>query len=177
MAKSKNARARKSKPLGGDAIVVMLIVAVLLGWIAGFLVGNNTANSTSVYVEENVPEASGEPVITLLSVQEDVVGGYNIYIETENFTFTPNEASESHVDNQGHAHIYVDGKKVGRVYGPWYHLPALEEGEHVIKVELNGNDHATLVVDGKEVSATVTVDSPKSDDHTHSAEEAEPHAH
>lgn len=66
---------------------------------------------------------------------------FNLEIKTENFEFTPENISENHVKNEGHAHVYVDDVMISRSYGNWYHLPRLEKGNHTIKVTLNTNNH------------------------------------
>ena len=54
------------------------------------------------------------------------------------------------IEGEGHAHLYLDGAKVARVYGEWYHLPKLE-GEHKLRVTLNTNDHQDYTVAGEVV--------------------------
>lgn len=162
-----------------NSLIVMVIVGVLVGWLVGFAVGNSVATSDSGSdSEQEIEEVnySGDAEVNV-GAAEDSMGGYNVSISTENFTFTPNNAGGKNVENQGHAHIYVDGKKVGRVYGDWYYLPALEEGEHTITVALTNNDHTPVVVDGQEVEASIDVISGEAEDHSHSADEAEPHSH
>jgi hypothetical protein len=90
----------------------------------------------------------------------DAKAGVNLQLVTEGFTWAPEHASGDHVEGEGHAHLYVDGDKVGRVYGEWVHL-MLDPGEHEIRVSLNGNDHADLPVEGRPVEATVTVEVPE----------------
>jgi len=58
----------------------------------------------------------------------------------------------AHVPSEGHAHLYIDGKKVTRLYGEWYHIPSLSPGTHKITVTLNANSHEDLMVKGKVVS-------------------------
>ena len=63
----------------------------------------------------------------------------------------------AHIAGEGHAHIYVDGVKIGRVYGQWFHLNTaslnLTSGDHTILVNLNGNDHRPYVIKGVAVEA------------------------
>lgn len=80
-----------------------------------------------------------------------------IEIQTEGFTFNAEGASSHHVQGEGHAHIYLDGVKLGRVYGNYYHLGGLEEGEYQVSVTLNGNDHGDYMDDQQPVSDTVTI--------------------
>ena len=92
-----------------------------------------------------------------ISVAPDPSSGWNLHIGTENFRFAPEHAGSGHVAGEGHAHVYVNGEKIVRQYGPWLHLPPLPDGEAVIEVTLNGNDHRMLAVDGKPLKASVTI--------------------
>lgn len=85
--------------------------------------------------------SEGEPLPEVrIEALQDPKGGWNIRIQTKNFTFTPEHAGHPDVPGTGHAHIFVDGKKVGRVYGNWHHIQ-IPEGKHAIKVNLTTNDH------------------------------------
>lgn len=87
----------------------------------------------------------------------DPVAGWNLNIQTTNFTFSPKNAGLAHVDGEGHAHVYVNGVKLGRVYGDWVHLDGLPEGDVEISVTLNANDHRTLAVEDVPISAKLTL--------------------
>ena len=92
--------------------------------------------------------------------QKDMMSGYNIRIKTKNFKWAPERASMAHRAGEGHAHIYVDEVKVARVYGEWFHLSTanlnLSPGTHVIRVDLNGNDHVPYMVGGKHLEDSVS---------------------
>ena len=90
-----------------------------------------------------IPE--GEPVPTVaLAVKADPVAGWNVKVDADNFTFAPEELETPGDWNAGHAHLYLNGKKVARLYGPWFHLTGVEPGEHLLRVTLNTNDHRDL---------------------------------
>ena len=88
------------------------------------------------------------PTITS-SIQKDPVGGWNLHLQTSNFTFDAASAGLANVEGHGHAHIYVNGEKLGRIYGDWFHIGKLPTGENVISVSLNANDHSALAYNGK----------------------------
>ena len=92
-----------------------------------------------------------------IEMTRDPMSGHNLRLKTQNFEFAPEAASEAHVAGQGHAHLYLDGQKFGRLYGEWLHLPALPSGDIEIKVTLNANDHRVYSVDGVPVSALLNV--------------------
>jgi hypothetical protein len=101
------------------------------------------------------------PVKVTISLKDDAMAGYNIRINTRNFRWAPQHASMKHVAGEGHAHLYVDGVKVARVYSAWFHLNTsplnLKSGVHVVTVSLNGNDHRTYELDGKLLEATAPI--------------------
>lgn len=103
-------------------------------------------------------ELKGEnlPTVTLAATADHETG-WNLRATLQNFALAPQNASTAHVAGEGHMHLYVDGTKVARIYGEWFHLPALPEGEHEIRLELNANDHSLFVVDGEPVAATTTI--------------------
>ncbi|WP_428696227.1 hypothetical protein [Stappia sp.] len=92
-----------------------------------------------------------------IAVTRDPASGWNLRIEARNFRFAPEHASGAHVDGEGHAHVYVNGAKVARHYGEWFHIAALPAGENTIEVSLNANDHRALTIDGKPLRAAHTV--------------------
>ena len=93
-----------------------------------------------------------------LALQKDPATGWNLNIQTSNFRFAPEHASTAHVDGEGHAHVYINGVKLGRYYGPWLHLADLPAGTVEVTVSLNSNDHKMLAVDGAALSQTVMID-------------------
>lgn len=110
---------------------------------------------------EGIEIGDRAPVPTLsIDVTPDAVSGANLHVVTTDFTFAPRHASTPHVPGEGHAHVYVDGEKVGRVYGEWMHLP-VEPGRHEVRVDLNANDHSPLLLDGEPIEDTVTVEVPE----------------
>ena len=104
-----------------------------------------------------VEVAGGVAPEVQLEVSKDPVSGWRVFAPTTNFVLAPERASTPHVDGEGHMHLSIDGQKVTRMYGPWWHVPALTEGDHEITVSLNANNHSAYVVDGEPISASATV--------------------
>lgn len=98
---------------------------------------------------------AGADVALSLTLLPDGPQSRNLHMQTTNFSFAPEAVNGAHVPGQGHAHIYVDGVKVARVYSPWVHLQALPRGDHTLRVTLNANDHRPLAMDGAPVEATL----------------------
>jgi len=107
-------------------------------------------------IAEDLPK----PSVTHLAFP-DRVDGYNVQILTKDFNFSPESVDLAVTKNTGHAHIFVNGRKVARVYSEWYHLPAsyLEPGTNLVTVTLNANDHSFWATsDGVVITSTIRVE-------------------
>ena len=96
---------------------------------------------------ENAPKVS-------MMLMPDVMEGYNLQVTVDNFAFDPEGASLRDVPGQGHAHVYINGEKLSRLYGEWMHIASLPLGEVKVEVTLNSNDHRPLAIDGTPISAS-----------------------
>lgn len=92
----------------------------------------------------------------MIHASRDPNGGWNLHLMTENFIFTPENAGKEDVLGEGHAHLYVNGKKIGRIYSNWFHV-ALPKGTSKVKVTLNSNTHKDYFIHGKQVMNEVEV--------------------
>ncbi len=102
-------------------------------------------------------DATTAPTLDI-ALSKDPMSGYNLHVMVTNFEFSPQQASRAHAPGQGHAHVYVNGAKQGRLYGPWVHLAALPKGKVTVEVTLNSNNHQPLSVNGIPIKATTTVE-------------------
>ncbi len=120
------------------------------------------------HADQREVDAASAPTL-VIEVLEDRTSGWNLHATLTDFTLAPQRVSTDHVDGEGHMHVYVDGVKLGRVYGEWFHLGQLDPGDRHIRVELSGNDHAQLTLDGEpiEAEAMVAVPEPAGDSHGH----------
>ena len=92
---------------------------------------------------------SETPAPTLELNWEDVPtkNGAKLRLETNNFTFIRTDDDAAHVPNEGHAHVYLNGLKLGRLYSNIYQIGALSPGNYTLSVSLNSNDHRPYVSD------------------------------
>ncbi|MCY3894963.1 MAG: hypothetical protein OXG17_00665 [Chloroflexi bacterium] len=103
-------------------------------------------------------ETSGMSVEVTAEV--DPIDGINVHIIPSGFVFAPERVNQADVDGEGHAHVYVDGEKVGRAYGEWFHLKGVAPGEREIRVTLQTNGHSEYAVGGQTVEAATTLSVP-----------------
>ncbi len=104
----------------------------------------------------NLPSGENAPDVSV-ALTKDPMAGWNLHVMPENFRFSPENASTEDKPGEGHAHVYVNGEKLARLYGNWMHISDLPKGEVEVAVSLNSNSHSALTVDSVPVSATVTV--------------------
>ncbi len=128
-----------------------------------YITGQNRAahmDSAGAMAHETlaIPKTARNIPAVHISVTQDQSGSWLLKTNTENFTFRPEKAGSDEIQFQeGHAHIYVDGKKINRLYGSYYNLGELPSGRHVVKVSLNSNSHALFTYKGKEISDSQTI--------------------
>lgn len=103
-------------------------------------------------------DVSGEgPLPELaLALSPDGPGAWNLHMMTQNFRFTPEAVNGPHQPGTGHAHIYVNGTKLARTYGPWFQLTGLRGGD-MVRVTLNANSHDELANGDTPIAAMITV--------------------
>ncbi len=103
-----------------------------------------------------VPAGTPVPAITI-RVDLDDVRGWNLYVGTANFTFTPEDVGGESSPSGGHAQLYINDKPMQRIYGTWTHLPELPPGTNKIRVTLNANGYETLTTQNMPIEDAVTV--------------------
>lgn len=112
-----------------------------------------------IYHSKTIEVPAGKPVPALtVRVDEDSVRGWNLYVGTANFDFTPEEVGGESSASAGHAHLYINDQPGPRIYNTWTHLPALPPGTNEVRVTLNANGHETLTTQGEPIEESVTVD-------------------
>ncbi|MFI6148076.1 hypothetical protein [Streptomyces sp. NPDC051109] len=116
--------------------------------------------------------AEGAPQVQL-AARPDSEDGWNLQLTVKNFRFTPDSTGGAALPGAGHAHLELDGRKLARLYGPWFHLPAAQvpEGAHTLTVRLYADDHTAWAVAGKAVEGTLqltaTAAAPGQAGHSH----------
>ncbi len=88
------------------------------------------------------------PFIRGIELQKDNNWGWNIYLDIEGFTFSPQKVDAEHVAGEGHVHLTVNGKKTARVYSNWYHLGIDAPELTSVEVSINANNHAVMSRNG-----------------------------
>lgn len=108
--------------------------------------------SVEIPADEKVPVLQGE-------LRQDDMGSWMLKLDIVNFQFTPEKLGQpSSSLHEGHAHLYINGEKIGRIYSPYTDLGQLEKGTHLIRAALYTNDHQALLSGGKEIAFSQTIE-------------------
>jgi copper(I)-binding protein len=100
------------------------------------------------------------PELELTWTTAPTANGAEIKLNTQNFTFINVEDGTAHTSNQGHAHVYLNGLKLGRLYSDTYEIGALSVGIYTLSVALNSNDHRPYINDSGPVMDTLVFEIP-----------------
>ncbi|MFJ8015271.1 hypothetical protein [Streptomyces sp. NPDC096339] len=126
--------------------------------------------------------AEGAPEVQL-TARPDSEDGWNLQLAVKNYRFTPDSTGGAALAGAGHAHLELDGHKLARLYGPWFHLPAAQvpEGTHTLTVRLYADDHTAWAVAGKPIEGSVQLTAaapglPGGHGHTPTPSQAAPEA-
>ncbi len=150
---------------------ISAILAYLLLGVAAITHASHPAGQGHEKPHGLVPVPSGLPAPQIgLELFEDQVSGYNLEINLRHFVLVPpveelmvkvKELMNRKVTGSlmGHAHLYINGQKLMRLYSPYIHLPEnlFVEGINVITVSLNNHQHDTWTVGQQEIQATLTI--------------------
>ncbi|WP_408097729.1 hypothetical protein ACJVC5_02110 [Peredibacter sp. HCB2-198] len=117
------------------------------------------AESMAKKVDHPMFEIPAEMPVPTIAVHpmKDPVSGWNLHLQTTNYKFTPESSGLGDKPGEGHAHLFVNGKKVGRVYGEWVHV-ILPPGKSKVKVVLTTNSHKDYASSGKLIESEIEIE-------------------
>lgn len=112
----------------------------------------------SAAMRHEILDVSEEKPVPRVEVSVDPVDdGWDVKLVTENFRFAEDLVGGPHEPGVGHAHLYVQGAKIGRVFGGAARIGPLPKGTHTVRVTLNTNDHRAYYYAGKAIEATARI--------------------
>ncbi len=119
-----------------------------------------------------VPENIKTPAMSL-EIYEDAMSGYNLHIKNQHYNLTPPprgvlsmaDLMSVSIDKktgfvEGHAHLYINGTKIQRVYSEDLHIPAehFKSGINTVSVTLNNHGHMFWTAQDKKIVSTLYID-------------------
>jgi hypothetical protein len=159
-----------------DRSIPLLVIGLVFGGGIGFLVAasngvtldghdhatdhgsQNSEHDHSQHDHSAMQDVTGTAPTLAIELIPDSAAGWNLHLQVSNFRFAADHAGQSAVEGEGHAHLYVNGTKIARIYGDWYHVGSLPEGVAEVEVGLYSNDHKALSVGSQPIKQTVTID-------------------
>lgn len=122
-----------------------------------------------------IPEKSPHPTLSI-EIYKDAISGYNLKIITNYYSLVVPPKEILNISKlmlptinketgfiEGHAHLYLNGKKIRRLYAYDTHIPdeLLLKGINQITVSINNHAHMYWVIDEKPILATLFIDPTK----------------
>ncbi|WP_121062663.1 copper chaperone PCu(A)C [Chachezhania antarctica] len=108
---------------------------------------------------ESADSPGPAPTLSMSAKARGESGPWDITLTTGNFAFVRVEDGTPDRSGEGHAHLYLNGLKLGRVYSDTASIGALLPGTYRVTVALNTNTHRPYMADGKPVTAQATITS------------------
>lgn len=96
------------------------------------------------------------PEVAMILNETDDPGVFDLRVVLANFTVTPENVDGEPIDNEGHMHLLIDGEKIERFYDLERQI-TVPEGEHLVEIELNANDHSAYSFEGTPLRTGMTV--------------------
>lgn len=122
-----------------------------------------TAGAYDVPQSELLPTAS-------LSVSGGVNIGWMLKIRTTGFAFSPESINQLHRPGEGSASLFIDGKRVTKIFGPYFELPDLSPGPHRLFVGFVTNNGMDMVTEGRPVGSALQIMIPDPNPWKHHSE-------
>jgi len=135
------------------------------------MAGENMAGMQHSHAPIGVPDGVAAPGLSL-TLYKDTQDGYNLQLITTAFKLGPpprrilsmDESMQATTDGvtgflEGHAHLYINGEKIQRIYGSDIHIPEnlIPTGTNQVTVTLNNHGHMYWIIGGRQVLATLFV--------------------
>lgn len=142
--------------------IILFVIGLVFGTGFGYIFGTPTqghdhaSHSDTEHDHSTLTEWTGPAPSLTLIVTDDAGDAKSLLIDVAGFAFTPETVNTAPVAGTGHAHIYVNGVKTLRAYGPWVHLTNAPSGS-VLRVTLTANDHTGWAAFGQPIMAEITV--------------------
>lgn len=86
--------------------------------------------------------------------------GGTMRLNIENLEVASVPDGTPHVPGEGHAHAYLNGLKLGRLYEETFEIGALLPGDYRLTVSVNTHDHRPYLVEGAPVQAVLEFSIP-----------------
>lgn len=179
--------------------IAIVLIVIVLGAALGFVAaGGDEDSSSDTQVNKTETHSDGDshshsdkeghshgdlepyefashdavPSVAIQSVKENKDGEWVLGVNFENLEIREDKVDQENVPGEGHAHVYVNGEKVSRLFAEEYTFEDPLKGGDVVSVEINTNDHRPYTHDGVAIDDEFTVGSGHTDGTSHDSDDA-----
>lgn len=115
---------------------------VLLATLAALVTYRTVEQRTPLQTEISPVLSPGHQQEPSLKVTHQLVGrDLHLQLKVTGFTFSLENMGKENHEGEGHAHLYVDGKKVMKLFGSTSIWKDMKPGLHKVAIELAHNNH------------------------------------
>ncbi|MFS0554134.1 hypothetical protein [Brevibacillus sp. 179-C9.3 HS] len=115
---------------------LFLLIAIAAG-VEWFVYANQQAQTEVAAEESHAHQAAPTLAVTHTLEKDDL----QLKIAVTNFSFSLENMGKENKHGEGHVHLYLDGKKIAKVFESSYVMKDIPTGKHEVKVELAHNNH------------------------------------
>ncbi|KZE44803.1 hypothetical protein AV540_23330 [Brevibacillus parabrevis] len=120
-------------------LFLLIAIAALVEW---FVYAKNDVQTNVMVEQPQAHQAAPTLQVTHTLTQDDL----ELKLAVTNFTFSLENMGKENKQGEGHVHLYLDGKKIAKVFEASYVLKDIPSGKHEITVELAHNNHESYGV-------------------------------
>ena len=120
----------------------LLLLIGVAACVEALLYMNQNPSHTSAPAAELQAQQAPAMDVDYTIKQDDL----HLKLAVRNFSFSLENMGKENKPGEGHVHLYLDGKKVAKIFEPTFVLKDIPEGKHEVTVELARNDHESYGV-------------------------------
>lgn len=129
------------------AVTRLFYLLALVSIIEVYLYANHLthADPTATAVHQHASDEQRQK--PALEVKHQLRGNdLHLQLEVQRFTFSLENMGKENKYGEGHVHLYLDGKKVAKIFERTYVYADIPPGQHEVTVELAHNNHESYGV-------------------------------
>ncbi|MED1823618.1 hypothetical protein [Brevibacillus agri] len=124
-------------------LIFRLFLLIAIAAVVEWFVYSKDDTQTNVAVEQAEAHQEAPTLKVAHSLEQDDL---QLKLAVTNFNFSLENMGKENKHGEGHVHLYLDGKKIAKVFEPSYVLKDIPSGKHEITVELAHNNHESYGV-------------------------------
>lgn len=131
----------KASQLISRLLILIGVAACIELFVYATRDANTQASVEAVHDQHQLPTLNVSHTLK----QDDL----HLKLNVTGFTFSLENMGKDNRYGEGHVHLYLDGKKVAKIFEPQYVLKDIPPGRHEVVVELAHNNHESYGVQQK----------------------------